>query len=362
MKRNSMAWVAAMIVAVPSLFGQGRQVPLVRDTPEATQQAIDQEKLQPVLNDKSAYVAAIVRKWDDSVKSSSHWNTNFANDLQEALMKLPAEKLIVANEATSFKTMLLMLSANRFDPTITPTPEDKTNPIVPASLGSPNSDMVYTPLTPCRIIDTRVAGGALASNTSRFFEADVTPPQTFIAQGGSNTNCNLPDNVAYAVAITLTVTNPVSAGFLTAWGLGAQPNSSVINYSAGQTIANTTIVPIVPGPGLDFTLYAYSTTDVVADLVGYFAAPVATALDCTTVATANTPVAVNSWTNIDAFCPVGRTATGGGYNTPEGTLGYPGVWITTLPISGGWRTWVDNQTSGSRQIQTFVNCCRVPGR
>jgi len=138
--------------------------------------------------------------------------------------------------------------------------------------------------------------------------------------------------------------------------------SSVINYSAGETVANTTIVPIVPGPGADFQIYAFATTDVVADLVGFFAAPVATALDCITVSSALTAVPVNAWTNIDASCPAGRTATGGGYNTSEGTLGYPGVWITTLPAGNGWRTWVDNQTNGPRSIQTFCNCCRVPGR
>ena len=48
--------------------------------------------------------------------------------------------------------------------------------------------------------------------------------------------------------------------------------------------------------------------------------------------------------------------------TPEGTLGYPNVWVTTLPNGNGWRTWVDNQTNGNRNVQTFVQCCRVPGR
>ena len=162
--------------------------------------------------------------------------------------------------------------------------------------------------------------------------------------------------------MTITVTQPASPGYFTAWGLGTQPLSSVINYDANQTIANTTIVPVAPGGGNDFSLFSSASAHAVIDVVGYFATPVATALDCTTVSSAVTAVPVNVWTPIDANCPAGRTATGGGYDTVEGTLGYPGVWLTTRPNGNGWRTWVDNQTNGNRSIQTFVNCCRIPGR
>jgi hypothetical protein len=118
----------------------------------------------------------------------------------------------------------------------------------------------------------------------------------------------------------------------------------------------------VPGAGNDFNLFSASTAHAVIDVLGYFAAPVATALDCTTITSASTAVAVNVWTPITASCPAGRTATGGGYDTPEGTLGYPGVWVTTHASGNGWVTWVDNQTNGNRSIQTFVTCCRIPGR
>ena len=37
------------------------------------------------------------------------------------------------------------------------------------SLGDSQADLVYTPVTPCRIIDTRLAGGAIAAGTTRSF-------------------------------------------------------------------------------------------------------------------------------------------------------------------------------------------------
>lgn len=233
-------------------------------------------------------------------------------------------------------------------------------PEAPGDLGDIAADLVYTPMTPCRIVDTRLAAaGAIIGNTTRTFDMDGT---NFSTQGGFGGSCGIPSGVARAVVMTITVTQPVAAGYFTAWAFGPQPFISVLNYEAGATIANTTIVPVAPSAGADFSLYSFATAHAVIDVMGYFAAPIATALDCTTVNSAVTAVPTNAWTAIDANCPADRTATGGGYDTPEGTLGYPNVWITTRPNGNGWRTWVDNQTGGDRSIQTFVRCCRVPGR
>ncbi|MHB8772040.1 MAG: hypothetical protein ACYC7J_13680 [Syntrophales bacterium] len=233
-------------------------------------------------------------------------------------------------------------------------------PEAPGDLGNIAADLVYTPVTPCRIVDTRLAtAGAITGNTTRTFDMDGT---NFAAQGGIGGSCGIPSGVAGAVAMTITVTQPIAAGYFTAWGLGTQPLISVLNYEAGATIANTAIIPVVPSAGADFSLYSFATAHAVIDVIGFFAAPEATALDCITVDSALTAVPHNAWTPVDANCPVGRTATGGGYDTTEGTLGYPNVWITSRPNGNGWRTWVDNQTGGTRSIQTFVRCCRVPGR
>jgi hypothetical protein len=232
--------------------------------------------------------------------------------------------------------------------------------MVPDVLGDAADDMVYTPVTPCRIVDTRVAGGPIAAGTYRTFDADGS---TFTEQGGSSASCGIPFGVAYAVAMTITVTSPSGPGYLTAWALGTQPFTSVLNYTAAETLANSTIVPILPGAGNDFSIYSSAKAQVVVDVAGYFAAPVATALDCTTVTTDYVAVPVDVYTPITASCPAGRTVTGGGYQTAEGTLGYPGVWITSVPSgSNGWTTWVDNQTNGTRQMNSYAVCCRVPGR
>jgi hypothetical protein len=344
---------AAVILAValvsPTLLGQ--QPLRFQDAQGAVQQAQQQQKLEQILSDRAGYVAAIVQRWEDSARASGRWDESYSVDLQQALMSLQPENLLAAGEAPSYETMMTVLKTGRTDATL------QTR--APLQLGQVGADQVYTAVTPCRIIDTRLAVlGAL--NGVRSFDVDGS---NFTAQGGSATGCGIPFGVASAVAMTITVTGSVSPGFIVAWSVTtAQPLSSVLNYNAAQTIANTTIIPVAPGAGDDFNLFSFSNTHVIVDVAGYYAAPVATALDCISVASAVTAMPVNVWTNLDVTCPAGRTATGGGYFTTEGNGGYPGVWTLTMPAGNGWRTWVDNQTIGTRTIQTWCNCCRVPGR
>jgi len=311
--------------------------------------ALYQEKLQQVINDKAAYASAIVAHWEDAAKASGRWDTNFANDLQVALLKLSPENLLTAGEATSFEGMMRVLATGKLKQAVSPD-----------ALGDIADDLVYTPVPLCRIVDTGNAGGAIAANTTRNFDVDGSD---FTSQGGVNTSCGIPFGVAQAVVMTFHVIQPAAGGNLRAWRyLSPQPVGTVMNYATGQFLANTAVVPVFPGGGPDFSVSSSATAHVVVDVAGYFATPVATPLDCTTVSSASTAVNVNAWTAVVTSCPVGRTATGGGYNTTEGTLGYPGVWVTSLPYGNGWVTWVDNQTNGARHIQTFVKCCRVPGR
>lgn len=100
----------------------------------------------------------------------------------------------------------------------------------------------------------------------------------------------------------------------------------------------------------------------VVDVLGYFAASSATRLDCVTVQSDVVAVPINELTAIDAICPAGRAATGGGYDTAESTIAFPGLFMTSSPLANGWRTLVENHTSGPRNIHTIARCCRVPGR
>jgi hypothetical protein len=145
----------------------------------------------------------------------------------------------------------------------------------PQALGDRNADLVYTPVEPCRIIDTRLAGGPLAAGSQRNFY--VAGTLGFSGQGGNPTGCGLPLGPTTAVVINFVAVAPAGAGNLRAWAYGGNtPNASIINYAAvGLNIANAVVVPICDSGGStclsDLTVQAdASGTQLVADVVGYF--------------------------------------------------------------------------------------------
>ncbi len=358
---------AAPILITPNIFAQ--QTAQSFSTQLGPQASSFQEKLQQAENDKSNFVSKIVSKFEADARASGKWDSNYETDMQAALMKLGPANLVAAGNATTYTALLRILRNGATIPNAAmvlkadgDSSATTTSPVSTASFGEFGDNLVYTPVNPCRIVDTRNAGGKIAAGTSRAFDVDNTVSFSF--QGGHNGPCGIPYGVASAVEMTITATNEASIGYLSAWSVGAtQPLASVLNYTPGVDIADTVIVPVLPGAGNDFNIYSFATSDVVIDVLGYFAAPVATPLNCTQVNSGNVAAAVNTWTAIDATCPTGFSATGGGWSTPEGSLGYPGVWLFSLPNGDrSWRTWVDNQTNGSRQIATWAQCCQIPGR
>jgi outer membrane lipoprotein-sorting protein len=145
----------------------------------------------------------------------------------------------------------------------------------PLNLGDSQADLVYTPVAPCRIIDTRLAGGPIAGGTTRNFRVTGTD---LSAQGGSATGCGIPSGPATAAVINFVAVNPAGPGDLRITPFGTpMPTASILNYAAvpGLNIANGPAVticdPAVAACSSDFTIQAdVGATQVVADVQGYF--------------------------------------------------------------------------------------------
>jgi hypothetical protein len=228
---------------------------------------------------------------------------------------------------------------------------------VAAKFGDLNSDVVYTPVAPCRILDTRsTAAGAIAANSTRNFVA--VNASNFSSQGGSATNCGTPGLSATAVAINLTAVTPSGAGFATAYPFGtAQPLAASVNYAAGAIVNNALIVQI-PNPlgSFDFTLYTFAQSHYVADIVGYFAPPLATELQCVETANTNLVIAAGGGTgNATApACPAGYTQTA---TNCEATS-----WLMPIVFSKNGTCSARNGDSSAQTLSASRTCCRVPGR
>jgi PKD repeat protein len=73
-----------------------------------------------------------------------------------------------------------------------------------------------------------------------------------------------------AVVLNVTATNPSGAGNLVVYPDNTTPpGASNLNFTAGQTIANSVIVPVPPDGGIDFLNHA-GTVDALADVQGYY--------------------------------------------------------------------------------------------
>jgi hypothetical protein len=145
--------------------------------------------------------------------------------------------------------------------------------------GGAAADLVFTPVAPCRIINTVVTGTPLAANTRRAFQVSGGEPGVFEAQGGAPGGCNIPDT-ARAVEMNFIAVAPVSAGNLRAFPwhpTPTVPNASVINYAsvAGLNVANGLAQPVCDPVATicAFDLFVQADvaqTHVVVDVVGYY--------------------------------------------------------------------------------------------
>jgi hypothetical protein len=119
----------------------------------------------------------------------------------------------------------------------------------------------FYPVTPCRVADTRNTNGPfggpiLTANSTRTF----TIPDS---------SCGIPSTAqAYSLNVTVVPAGPLP--FLTVWPAGEnQPLVSTLNSFDGSIVANAAIVPA--GSSGAINVYAYSATDVILDVDGYFA-------------------------------------------------------------------------------------------
>jgi virginiamycin B lyase len=123
----------------------------------------------------------------------------------------------------------------------------------------PPAPLVFVPVAPCRVVDTRNAtgpfGGPGLNGDSRSFDIPA----------GS---CNIP-STALAYSFNVTVVPSGSLGYLTIWPTGLpQPIVSTLNSKNGIIKADAAIVPA--GTNGSVSVYGSAATNVVLDINGYF--------------------------------------------------------------------------------------------
>lgn len=128
---------------------------------------------------------------------------------------------------------------------------DVTGYFVPAASAPARLSLI--PVTPCRVLDTRLSSGA--------FEGKLTVPFT------TGNDCNVPDAQAYVMNATVVPTGKLD--FLTLWPDGTpQPPVSTLKATDGLVASNMAIVSSTNG---SIDAYASNPTQLILDLADYFA-------------------------------------------------------------------------------------------
>jgi hypothetical protein len=128
------------------------------------------------------------------------------------------------------------------------------------------SNLVYYPLTPCRVIETRPE---YRPAFGPFGPPAMNARETRSFRLPGNGYCPVPAGAA-AYSITITVVPTINLAYLTAWPSGrTQPNVSSMNSPTGRVLANSVIVPASPDGSI--SLFTFDRTDVIVDINGYFA-------------------------------------------------------------------------------------------
>ncbi len=237
----------------------------------AQAQRIVPSALLTIDQNRATVVERIVGEWGDRL-TASNAGINAAQ-LREILSGLRADHLLAASLAGSMEGLRDVVSGAlvHTDAAVSPALMHTK------ALGDTGDDLVYTPVVPCRILDTR--NGTTPPYNAQMAGGSAFPVAAnlanFAPQGGAATSCNLPTSFA-AIAVTLTVLNPNFDAFLAASNssnFAILVQSVVMDFSANKGLANTAIVPVDGTVKFYLGLPAQVTTHVIADAVGYLRRP-----------------------------------------------------------------------------------------
>jgi hypothetical protein len=131
----------------------------------------------------------------------------------------------------------------------------------------------FFPITPCRVVDTRV------NNNTGFGAPSLVAGQqrTFPLAMSS---CNLPPTPgevggAFSINVTVIPKGGQPVGAVTVWGTSVNqpdtPSTSTVNAPTGALTANAAIISVNPATSEGVTVFASDETDLAIDVNGYFA-------------------------------------------------------------------------------------------
>ena len=244
------------------------------------------------------------------------------------------------------------------------------NGVIDAVLGD-TTNLVYKPLTPCRIMDSRHATapsgvqGPLQGATLYNIPGLLVTGNTFQQYGGTNSDCGLagPAGGSHikALAIVITILAPNFDAFLGVSDINDLPtvlSNVALNYTHGQGLSTMYIVPQDIQNSVFFAMPSQLVAHLIFDVLGYFTKSDATALECaTTTPTTFTFTGTNGSLNSGA-CPTGFVKM----SVACRTTAFNTARYATVGVSSGTSDCEATDTGGGTTLNATATCCHIPGK
>ena len=316
--------------------------------------AIDAKKLQDfqaALPARMALVNSVIDQFRAEFARDSVNGTKRLNQFAQLVHSTPSSVL----EVTRFSRNVAEFSDR--------TKKALADPIHAKALGG-NTDLIFFPMGPCRIADSRLAtAGALSNGVARGYKnfSDV-------GQGG-DAGCNVgsPGILSGSdgsIAMNIAGTNITGTGNLNARPVGSTNTVSSLNFQPNEDISNATTIKMTGGGAtFDFEILpsvngSPGTIDVVIDLLGFYVPNAPTALECVVTG----PSTLNSSAlGLQSLAPPACTA---GYSFTSmlcGSVQSVGANLQSTGVGGVFKCEWDQTEATPHNYQARSQCCRVPG-
>jgi hypothetical protein len=219
-------------------------------------------------SDRYSTISGIVAVWEANLGGGDAWVEEFT----EALNAASDAQLSGIENAGSYDDVRAILLGGAVSSLEGVTGTE--------ALGDLDQDLVYSPVFPCRIFDTRNIGGVglgtpPINNQPNDYHV-YGDAATMTAQGGNPAGCAAPTGKGEPVGISVNIAAiPVSpAGHLRVYPhQGTLPTASFLNYFSAGNVANSGLITtcfLCPGTGQDLSVFNRNTAHSFGDVMGYF--------------------------------------------------------------------------------------------
>lgn len=251
----------------------------VNAAPPVQQRFMQPDSLLAVDQNRSQIVSRLVDDFGNNIaeiQAASPWLGLSKDSLTAQLKALRADQLFAASLANNLNGVLAVIDGASALQASAIQEKQKV-------LGDSNQDLVYVPIRPCRIVDTRAGYGGMGRRPAGSTIAYDAIAASFAGQGGAATDCSIPANAA-AIATSVFMLDTSGPGYITMWANGqTQPyavtalfNQSAPGASPGAVYYNdgSAIVPLCTtscAAGKEFQLYINgASAEIAIDVNGYF--------------------------------------------------------------------------------------------